>query len=242
MTVVASIHQPNYLPWLGYFHKMTYSDVFVFLDSAQYTKQTYINRCMISQGGNQTRLSIPVSMEKWDASIRDVRIKPSKFARKHLESLRYAYGKCPHYDGVMAAIKPCYEMEATNLADFNMGLIETLVRYLGFQTRFVRLSELNLGTSRNQLLIDIAKACDADEYVSGTGAKAYIEGCEAQYKDAGLRLSYQNFVHPDYRQRHKTFVKGCSILDLLCNHGPEARAILSQQSEPPYIAWNARHA
>jgi len=235
MTVVASIHQPNYLPWLGYFHKMTYSDVFVFLDSAQYTKQTYINRCVISQAGKEVRLIIPVSLEKWDAEIRDVRVEPKKFARKHLETLRIAYGKCPHYDSVMAVIKPSYESEPTNLAEFNIGLIEAIAEYLGNQPRFVRLSDLQIGSVKNQLLIDIANKCDANSYVSGVGAKSYIAGNEGAYEKAGIDLSYQNFVHPTYPQPKSLFIKGCSILDLLFNCGAEARKILLQQTDPPYL-------
>ena len=242
MTVVASIHQPNFLPWLGYFHKMTYSDVFVFLDSAQYTKQTHINRCVISQAGKEVRLIIPVSLEKWNANICDVQIEPKKFARKHLESLRIAYGKCPHYDSVMAVVRPSFEGGPTNLADFNIGLIQAISGFMGLQPQFARLSDLHLGGSKNQLLIEIANACDVDSYVSGVGARAYIDGHEHEYGKAGVDLSYQNFKHPTYLQRNNPFIKGCSILDLLFNCGTQAREILKQQSEPPYLGWQRTNA
>jgi hypothetical protein len=242
MTVIASIHQPNFLPWLGYFHKMTYSDVFVFLDLAQYTKQTYINRCVISQAGKEVRLIIPVSLDKWDAEIRDVRVEPKKFARKHLESLRIAYGKCPHYDSVMAVVRPSYEGDPTNLADFNIGLIQAISGFIGIHPQFVRLSDLHLGSSKNQLLIDIANACDVDAYVSGVGARAYIDGHEHEYEKAGVDLSYQNFEHPTYPQRNNPFIKGCSILDLLFNCGAQALEFLQQQDVPPYLGWQRTDA
>ena len=37
MTTI-SIHQPVYLPWLGFFGKIISSDIFVILDDVQYEK------------------------------------------------------------------------------------------------------------------------------------------------------------------------------------------------------------
>ena len=36
---VVAIHQPNFLPWLGYFDKIARADVFVVLDDVQFPKR-----------------------------------------------------------------------------------------------------------------------------------------------------------------------------------------------------------
>jgi WbqC-like protein family len=40
MTTVA-IHQPNFLPWLGYFQKIYASDIFIFHDAVEFTKRSF---------------------------------------------------------------------------------------------------------------------------------------------------------------------------------------------------------
>ena len=99
--IVVSIHQPNYLPWLGYFHKIFYSDVFVFLDSVQYTPKTYTNRCYVLQNQSSLRLSVPASIKKWDTPINEVFINTKQFARKHIATIRSAYLKSPWYSDII---------------------------------------------------------------------------------------------------------------------------------------------
>ena len=36
----AAIHQPNYIPWLGYFFKIAHADKFVFLDTVVFPGAT----------------------------------------------------------------------------------------------------------------------------------------------------------------------------------------------------------
>ena len=57
-----AIHQPNYLPWLGYFYKIANSDVFVFLDDVQFSKNSYTNRVQVFGKDEKMRwLTVPVS-------------------------------------------------------------------------------------------------------------------------------------------------------------------------------------
>ena len=64
MTVVA-IHQPNYVPWPGYFHKLAACDVFVHLDAVQYPRgQSFAARNRIKTPNGVTYLTVPVSVPK----------------------------------------------------------------------------------------------------------------------------------------------------------------------------------
>ena len=58
--MIVAIHQPNYLPWLGYFYKMVKADIFVLLDNVQYEKNGYTNRCQIKTPQGPFWLTLPI--------------------------------------------------------------------------------------------------------------------------------------------------------------------------------------
>jgi len=75
MTVI-SIHQPGYLPWLGFFKKILSSDVFVFLDDVQYKKHEFQNRNKIRTSNGSIMLTVPI-MGKFGTTLNQIKIKNS---------------------------------------------------------------------------------------------------------------------------------------------------------------------
>ena len=59
--MIVSIHQPQYLPWLGYFDKIDRADVFVLLDTVQYKKNEWQNRNRIKTARGAQWLTVPVT-------------------------------------------------------------------------------------------------------------------------------------------------------------------------------------
>lgn len=234
--IIVSMHQPNYLPWCGFFHKMTYSDIFVILDHVQYPERTWTNRASIMIGGQKVRLTVPVTLDHWSSTIRDARIDTSMFRDDHLKSLQRGYARSPYYDEVIQLLEPVYDIGSESLAVFNLELIRRIAGYLSLKPRFVLSSTLGITSHKNLLLIDITSALNAGTFVSGTGAKNYIQGHEDIYEKAGIRLAYQNFVHPEYNQLKQPFTAQCSIIDLLFTQGREARSILDSHF-PAFLDW-----
>ena len=79
------------------------------------------------------------------------------------------------------------------------------------------MTELNINENlkKTDLLVEIVKAVNADTYLSGQTGKEYIN--EKQFKDAGIKLSYQEFKHPVYKQVFDGFVSNLSAIDILFN-------------------------
>ena len=85
--MVISIHQPDYIPYLGYFYKMSQSDKFVFLDDAQYSNDNMHNWNKIKTPQGELRLKIPVENHLGDA-INKVRTKDELgWREKHLKTI-----------------------------------------------------------------------------------------------------------------------------------------------------------
>ena len=239
---VVVAHQPNFLPWLGYFYKMTYADVFVILDEVQYSKGSFTNRVTIKQNDKPSWLTVPVTLPSSKVPISAVEMHPSAFVRKHLKTIEQVYGKCPHFTEVFDIIRPHYERVGTSLAAFNRGLIASVVDYLESPCRFVLQSELGIGGRNNEMLAEIVRAVGGTLYVSGRGARKYMVGEEHVYLEQGLEIAYQVFKPPEYAQAGREFVSGCSIIDVLFNLGKDAREVLRPQADPPYEIWRGEEA
>jgi hypothetical protein len=234
VTTVA-IHQPNYIPWPGYFHKLAACDVFVYLDAVQYPRgQSFAPRNRIKTPNGVVFLTVPVSVpkgRKGKASYLEVELADDRWRKKHLATVEQSYGRARHFDEVY----PLYEREveaAETFVGLTVGLIEAFASYLAIQARRVHLSELlpSFG-QKTELVIDVCRALDASVYLSGAGGgRDYND--EALLNEHGIELRYDEFVYPEYPQLWGDFEPDLSVLDVLCNCGRESRELVAGRRGP----------
>lgn len=228
MAVVA-IHQPNYLPWLGYFHKIALADVFIFLDDAQFSKNSFTNRVQVLGPGGPKWLTVPASVHLGDA-INAVRPAAADWPRRHLDTLRNYYGDAAAFREVWPQITEIYaSVPNDDLATINRGLVETVSELLGLDCRFVASSTMGFSElSGDDRLVDlVSAAAPGGAYLSGKGGAKYQD--PAKFATAGLTLSYTDFEHPTYDQGASTFEAGLSLLDAVFHLGwRRAAGLLTQ--------------
>ncbi|MCM8800406.1 MAG: WbqC family protein [Candidatus Omnitrophica bacterium] len=228
--MVVSVHQPQYIPWLGYFDKIAHSDAFVFLDTVQYKAGEFQNRNKIRIKDGWMWLTVPViSKGKARQRICDVIIDNSvNWPRRHLRSLEIWYGSSPFFDNYYHFFKDTYSKRWERLSELCVHIINYILKELSINTPIYFESDLDIKKTGTERIIQICKALRADTYLSGIGGKAYLE--EERFKEAKIRLVYQDFVHPVYHQRfclsEEDFIPNMSILDLLFNEGANSRNIL----------------
>jgi hypothetical protein len=225
--VVVAIHQPNFLPWLGYFYKLAKSNIFVLLDNVQYTKNSFINRNKIKTPQGAQWLTVPVKIKgRFGQLIKDVEINNTvDWRRKHLKTLEMNYKRARFFEMVLQGLEAVYfAHDWQNLCEFNVRLLEWVLSMLGMKKRLVRAAELNAQGEGTQLLINIVKEVGGNIYLSGFGGAKYQE--EELFKGAGVKLKYYDFEHPVYPQLWSGFVANLSIIDLLFNCGPESLDII----------------
>lgn len=219
MTVVA-IHQPNYVPWLGYFRKIAAADVFVFLDDVQFSKGSYTNRVQILQGGRARWLTVPVSHDFGDPIDR-VRCAGEGWVAAHLDTLRGAYCRAAAFAAVWPSIVALYaDLPAPSLAAANRALVTRLAAALGLRTRFESASALGAaaGRSDDRLVALVEAVAPGGTYLSGRGGAGYQD--PEKFARAGLALRYAGFAPEPYPQQGADgFVGGLSVLDAVFNLG-----------------------
>lgn len=226
MGKVIAIHQPNFLPWLGYFYKILKSDIFVFLDNVQYTKNSFINRNKIKTSKGELWLTVPVSFNFGD-KINEVRINNSLDWRdKHLKTLEVNYKKSYYFKEIYDLIKSTYyKKDWLYLKDLNIDLILTICEYLNLKRKFINASELGVEGRSTELLISIVKNVGGDIYLSGFGGANYQD--ILSFEKVGIKLIYYDFKHPIYKQLWGDFMPNLSIIDLLFNYSKQSLNIIN---------------
>ncbi len=224
--MIVAIHQPNYLPWIGYFHKMEKSDIFIILDDGQYAKNQVANRNKIKNAKGWIYLTVPVLIKGHFGQLTsEVMIDNHiNWRKKHWKSILYNYKNSEYFDEYSDFFEDLYQQEWDKLIDLNEYIIKNIAEMIGIQTEFIRSSTLNVKETSTKRLLDIVKAVGGDTYLSGAGGKDYMD--EEMFASNGVILIYQDFRHPTYRQVFGEFVPKMSIIDLLFNEGPRSHDII----------------
>ena len=107
MTV--SIHQPNYLPWLGFFNKVSQSDIYVVFDDVQYPMgKDFHNRNQIKTNNGKTWLTIPVIGKSERRKFNKIQIKDNGWNEKHLNNIKNFYGKAKYFNDYYPDLEKFY--------------------------------------------------------------------------------------------------------------------------------------
>jgi hypothetical protein len=224
--MMVAIHQPNFLPWLGFFYKMARADKFVYLDSVPLADRSYTSRVKIKTRGGPEWLTVPVTKESRQLPIVTALCADgADWRQKVLAKIEANYRSCPHYEWCSVELEEILVASGNNLAETNIRLIEAIARRLGIHTPTVRSSTLaNPGNLGDDVNIALCKTLGADTYFSGRGAVVYQN--EAGFVAAGVRLAYTDFQHPTYPQLFGPFEAGLSAIDLLFNVGPDSASVM----------------
>lgn len=230
MTRVA-IMQPTYLPWLGYFGLMKSVDVFILLDSVQFTRRSWQQRNQIKTANGSLWLTVPVLAKgKRDQLISEVEIDRSQdFPYSHQRAIEMNYRKSSHYSAYSNQLFSIIGADTKLLADMAMAAIVWIRDELGITTPVRRSSEFVTTGTKAELLANLCEQVGANEYVSPPGSKAYLDESDA-FTKRGMPLSYFHFAHPEYPQRYGEFVPYMSIVDLMFNVGRDSLGLLEMGS------------
>ncbi|HEU5324078.1 MAG TPA: WbqC family protein, partial [Methylomirabilota bacterium] len=170
-----AIHQPQYLPWIGYFDKIDQADCFVALDTVQFKKNEWQNRNRIKTPGGWQWLTVPVR-QRFLQRIADVEIdNTAAWPRKHLQALTQSYGGSPFFGVHAPFFRTLYSRRWDRLLDLNVAVLRYLVDALQIRTELILASSLTAPGTATQRLVEICRALGADTYISGAGGKDYLD-------------------------------------------------------------------
>jgi len=229
--MIVAMHQPNFLPWLGFFYKFAKADLMIICDTLPFSKGSYTQRVKIKTQGGPRWLTLPViHTGTVGEPIRNVRCGGWPCWRQRiLDGLKGNYINAPHYRLFAGEIGEIVLSSGEILAEFNCNLLRYVAGKLNIKTPVTYSSLLPIPPQSNATawIIAVAKSVGADAFLSGFGGANYQD--EEAYAREGIRLIYSDFLHPVYPQLFGEFVSGLSVVDLIFNCGPGSAAILRGQ-------------
>jgi hypothetical protein len=240
--VIVAIHQPDFLPWGGFFAKMIKSDIFVILDHTENNPRSadfWGRRVRIAVNDNAYWLSVPLIKPagRIGIPVKTIEIGQDEVAKhamlKSLTTFRQNYGRTPYYATYSGLVEDYFASSEPLLAARNLRFILAVKEILEIKAAIVNSSSLGCVGKSNNLLVQILKATGGDTYLSGDGAVGYME--HQAFANEGIQVAYNNFAPPFYLQCNtRKFIPGLSIIDMLMNIGArETARLLSNQQQVP---------
>ena len=216
--MILTAHQPAYLPWLGYFDKLIHADVFIFLDSVQYEKNSFTNRNRIKGPQGEIMLTIPVFTKGHTSeTLCDTRIDNRfNWRKKHLNTIYMNYKKAPYFEENYLKLERLYNEQEDYLSDFCFNQLKFwLLEINNATTQIIRGSTLDIDSKKSDLIFDLCTRFQADCYISGALGKNYLD--EEKFVKSGISVEYQDYHYPEYPQQWGDYIPCLSILDFWMN-------------------------
>jgi hypothetical protein len=230
--VIVCGHQPNFMPYPGFFHKMMNCDQFVYVDNVEFVGRGpfgWIHRNKIRINNKDEHwLTVPVYQKgRFHQDINEVKIANEEpWMDKHWKSIYYNYKDTPYFDRYENELESIYDQNWEHLVELNIRLLEFFANALDIDVPRSRSSEENIIGESTQLIINLCNHYDGDTYLSGMHGRDYLD--RDLIDQSEIQVVFQDFQAPEYEQPYENFVPNLSTLDLLMNCGPDSRKIIKE--------------
>lgn len=180
MSGLVSIHQPNFLPWPGYWLKQAIADVHVVHANCALNLSGFTRRVRIyTQEQHPSWLSVPLEKSSSGSLISQTCVHNSpEDQRRLLKSLTGNYACLPYFSSLKNRLQVALlELaEKPDLATYNQGLAKALAPTF-FESGLKMVSDATLSLMHKKgpmRVVEICERVDASTYISGLGAMNYL--------------------------------------------------------------------
>ena len=211
-----TIHQPEHLPYQGFFAKVLQSDIFVVLDHIQFRKNYFQNRNkIINEKGQEVWLTLGLEKSTSDSLINQKKVsKDPKWRKKYINQLNESYKKSKNFKKIFPEIKNLILSDNKKLLDINLNIILFILKEIfNYKGDIILSSKLNINSFKSDLILDICKSLSADIYISGPSGNSYLD--KKSFLQNDIKLKFIDYKPIEFTKGHSTFI---SIIDPLMKY------------------------
>nr|DAV53532.1 MAG TPA: WbqC-like protein [Caudoviricetes sp.] len=187
---VLAIHQPDFIPYSGFFYKIDKCDRFLIADYLKFSKHGYNRRATIhGKWCNEAVIALSKSDKKL---IRDIEVDVEETRRRLVDAVDNDLRRAPHYDKVMSLIDlVCFDKGLDNIAPLtklNLAFITSICDLVGIDSSKIdTYSGVPIGKKADGIVEIMQKQYPGYTYLSGVGGANYITD---EFDKAGIPLVY----------------------------------------------------
>lgn len=220
------IRQPGYMPNIGFFKKIQSSDIFIFLDDSQFSKDRFDNRNRIRTKNNFQWITVPLKRPVFGKNLNEILIShDEKWVEHHLDKIKESYEKTKYFSSYWDDLSKILKRNHNKLIDLNMDLINYFCKELEIYTDTYFSSSFPTEKTSTEKLVFLCKNVGAECYISGISGLEYLD--KNKFFEINVKVIFENFNHPKYEQIHGNFIENMSIIDLFMNMGDSSKKIIS---------------
>lgn len=219
MEKVVTIHQPDFLPYLGFFNRLKSSHHYVILDHVQLSASGWIHRDKIKTSKGTEWISIPIEKIRKKPMINEARIVRNKQFDQLIRKIEESYRNTKYFWELFPHIKKILKDDNDSLCEVNIKLIRMIADWLDIKFEYSMSSQYDVTAKRSKMNAILTKEAGGSVYLSGVGARDYHD--EKPFVEEGIKVKWQDYHHPVYQQEFFDFVPYLSIIDPLFNIGIE---------------------
>ena len=218
------IHQPDFAPYLGFFHRLLLADHFILLDDAQFIKGGWQNRDRIKGKKGPVWLTLSIN-KKFPQQINEVFLSENpQWVEDNLNLLHDCYSRSRCFEEIYPRIEAIYRGGHHRMLDLNLAMLKLAVEYFEIVIPMTYASQYAVASRSSARLVALVRSVGGGTYLTGTGSKDYLD--ESLFEEADIKVQWQQFQHPVYPQLHGGFEPMLSCLDVLFNCGRDAAGVL----------------
>ncbi len=223
-----TIHQPEFAPWLGFFHKVALADTLILLDDVQFRKNYFQNRNRVRTATGWTWVTVPVERSGLSTWINDVKIAwqtDPRWPHRVEATIAQAYRQSSHFEQVFEKFSTLLRQAGDLLVSLNISILQWMLKEFGLAQNIVLSSSFGIDSTGWQHILDLCLVVCADTYVSGISGRDYLN-IEA-FERSGVTVEFQEFRHPVYQQLYPGFIPQISAIEALFLFGSSSHLLLN---------------
>lgn len=220
------IHQPDFLPYLGFFHRLVTTDVFIILDDVQFLRRGWHHRDKIKTPHGEQWLTLALQKGDYFQLISEVRLHPDqdRWVAENLNLIHANYQKAPYFAEYFPRIETIYRQGHQTMLALNLAFLDFCLEVFDLTVKTEMSSTFGVTTTKSERLLHLIEATGGTHYITGTGSRSYLD--EALFEQHGILVEWQQYDHPVYPQVNGPFMPYLSCLDAIFNCGPQAKDLI----------------